>query len=114
MEILGNHKDKFQGIQFLHSAIEELNEKTGVTLTDYLALRAFVLAERRENQDYIDAMDAPYADLPDELRSYIELLNDVAAQLSNPARSNGDLRSIIYDARISSGNAVSHWLNVER
>jgi len=114
MEILGNHNDKFQGIKFLHSAIEELNEKAEVTLTDYLALRAFVLAERRETQEYIVAMDETYADLPDELRSYIELLNDVAAQLSNPARSNGDLSPIIYDARISSGNAMPHWLSVDR
>lgn len=114
MEILGNHNDKFHGIKFLHSAIEEMNEKAEVTLTDYLALRAFVLAERRETQDYIDAMDETYADLPDDLRSYIELLNEVAAQLSNPSRSNGNLKSIIYDARISSGNAMSHWFSVDR
>lgn len=73
MEILGNHNDKFHCIKFLHSAIEEMRERE-VTLTDYLALRAFVLAERRETQDYIDAMDETYADLPDDLRSYIELL----------------------------------------
>lgn len=114
MEILGNHDDRFQGIKFLHSALEELNEKDEVTLTDYLALRGFVLAERRETQDYIDGMDVAYVDLPAELRSYVELLNDVAAQLSNPARSNGNLNLIIYDARISSGNAISHWLSVDR
>lgn len=48
MEILGNHNDKFHGIKFLHSAIEEMNRKAEVTLTDYLALRLlFWLSEEK-------------------------------------------------------------------
>ncbi|WP_411703530.1 hypothetical protein [Edaphovirga cremea] len=56
MNFLGKNDDRMINIMFLHNAVSDLLLKENVTVTDYLALKAFVVSERLDCKDYADML----------------------------------------------------------
>ncbi|WP_145492440.1 hypothetical protein [Yersinia aleksiciae] len=109
-EYFGKDNGRMIGVKFLHQAVSTLAEQSKITVTDYLALRAFVLAERQNLAEYKERMlksnDANYNQLPKDLRAYIELLDTVTSDL---AHTGAGVENAVYAARISTGDRFFHW-----
>lgn len=106
MEFLGKNDDKMINVKFLHSAVSDLSSKENVTVTDYLALKAFVVSERLDCKNYADMLEEGSTKVSKDMRAYIELLDRVIADLSY---TGAGLESAIFSAQSTTSWSFHHW-----
>lgn len=110
MEFLGKNDDKMINVKFLHSAVSDLSNKENVTVTDYLALKAFVVAERIDCKGYADMLAEDSAAISADMQTYIEVLDGVIADLSY---TGAGLDSAIFNAQ-STTSLCFHRLGLDK
>ncbi|ECI6921332.1 hypothetical protein CC656_000452 [Salmonella enterica subsp. enterica] len=111
MKLIGKNNGHMMAVKFLYSAVEELNNKSESTVTDFLALSAFVTAEKQDLEIYKSALEEDGRELAVESSAYLDLLQQMAADLSNPHHG---IDKAIFDAHSSAGCVFYNWkLNKE-
>ncbi|EFC1954654.1 TPA: hypothetical protein ACYRTT_000709 [Escherichia coli] len=111
MKLIGKNNGHMMAVKFLYSAVDELNNKSEVTVTDFLALSAFVTAEKLELEIYESALVEDGRELSGDSRAYLDLLQQMAADLSKPHHG---IENAIFDAHSSAGCVFYNWgLNKE-
>ncbi|HFW3776892.1 TPA: hypothetical protein ACIVVC_003595 [Salmonella enterica subsp. enterica serovar Thompson] len=98
MKLIGKNNGHMMAVKFLYSAVEELNNKSESTATDFLALSAFVTAEKQELEACQSAVEKEGRKLSADAYAYLDLLHDMAAKLSAP---NNGIDKAIFDAHSS-------------
>ncbi|MFW8253911.1 hypothetical protein ACOIDS_31935, partial [Klebsiella pneumoniae] len=52
MKLIGKDNGHMSDLKFLYSAVDELSNKDEITVTDFLALSAFVTSEKLDLESY--------------------------------------------------------------
>jgi hypothetical protein len=106
MEMIGKENGNMSRLKFLYSALNELSNKSEITVTDFLALKAFVTSEKIDFESYKSAMEEDGSGLSRDSEAYLSLLVRIAADLSV---TGGDLAASIYDAHSTASHAFYQW-----
>jgi hypothetical protein len=106
MKLIGKENGRMSNLKFLYSAVHELSNKAEITVTDYLALSAFVTAKKNDMESYRVGMEEGGQELSEDARAYLALLHRVAADLSC---AGSDLASAVRSAEATAACAFYQW-----
>ncbi|EKS4944205.1 hypothetical protein QB833_001728 [Salmonella enterica] len=98
MKLIGKNNGHMMEVKFLYSAVDELNNKDDVTVTDFLALSAFVTAEKQYLEISKSALEKEGLVLSRDTGAYFDLLCDMAEKLAAPHHG---ISNAIADAQSS-------------
>lgn len=106
MKLIGKDNGRMSDLKFLYSAVHELSNKAEITVTDYLALSAFVTAEKNDMESYRVGMVEGGQELSEDARAYLDLLHRIAADLSY---TGADLANAVRSAEYTAACAFYQW-----
>lgn len=106
MVLIGKDNGHISDLKFLYSAVNELSNKDEITMTDFLALSAFVTSEKLELESYQSDLEEEGQDLSKDASAYLDLLQRMAADLSYPTYG---LQSAIFSAQSTASWAFHQW-----
>ena len=82
MKLIGKDNGHMSDLKFLYSAVDELSNKDEITVTDFLALSAFVTSEKLDLESYQSGLEEGGQELSKDASAYLDLLQRMAADLS--------------------------------
>lgn len=106
MENIGKDNGQMVSLKFLISAVADLSNKTEITVTDYLALRAFVSAEKQDLGEYERNLQEDGRELAKDASAYLDLLSRLAADLSY---TGAGIANAIFEAQSTASWSFYHW-----
>lgn len=106
MKLIGKDNGRMSDLKFLHSAVEELSNKNEITVTDFLALSAFVTSEKIDLEAHKAGLEEGGQELSKDASAYLDLLQRMAADLSYPTSG---LDNAIHSAQSTASWAFYHW-----
>lgn len=80
--MIGKANDRMIDFKFLHSAVTALSTKIDITVTDFLALSAFVTSEKTDLEAHKSGVEADGNELSKDADAYLDLLQRMAGDLS--------------------------------
>ncbi|MFA9705083.1 hypothetical protein [Klebsiella pneumoniae] len=111
MKMIGKDNGHMSDLKFLCSAVDEISNKNKITVTDYLALSAFITSEKLDLEAYQAGLEEGGQELSKDANAYLELLQRMAADLSYPASG---LENAIDSAQSTASWTFYQWgLNKE-
>lgn len=105
MKLIGKDNGHMSDLKFLYSAVDELSNKDEITVTDFLALSAFVTSEKRSGIVPVWA-GRRGQELSKDASAYLDLLQRMAADLSYPTSG---LENAIHSAQSTASWAFYQW-----
>ncbi|WP_314153589.1 hypothetical protein [Rouxiella badensis] len=106
MENIGKDNGQMVRLKFLISAVADLSNKTEITVTDYLALRAFVSAEKQDLGEYEINLQEDGRELAKDASAYLDLLSRLSADLSY---TGAGITDAILSAPSTASWSFYHW-----
>ncbi|QJK42678.1 hypothetical protein HJW69_02425 [Klebsiella pneumoniae] len=106
MKLIGKDNGHMSDLKFLYSAVDELSNKDEITVTDFLALSAFVTSEKLDLESYQSGLEEGGQELSKDASAYLDLLQRMAADLSYPTSS---LENAIHSAQSTASWAFYQW-----
>lgn len=106
MKLIGKDNGNMVRLKFLYSAVDDLSNKSEITVTDYLALSAFVTAEKNDLESYKSGLQESGSELSKEAEAYLDLLYRMAADLSY---TGAGIESAVHCAQSTASWDFYHW-----
>lgn len=106
MKMIGKDNGHMIDLKFLYSAVDELSNKDGITVTDFLALSAFVTSEKLDLETYQSGLEEGGQELSKDAGAYLDLLQRMAADLSY---TGAGIEDAIHSAQSTASWAFYHW-----
>lgn len=106
MKLIGKDNGRMSDLKFLYSAVDELSNKEEITVTDFLALSAFVTSEKLDHEAYQAGLEESGMELSKDASAYLDLLQRMAADLSYPCSG---IENAIHSAESTACWAFYHW-----
>lgn len=106
MKLIGKDNGRMTELKFLYSAVDNILSKEGITVTDYLALKAFVVAEKQGLDEYAKTLQEDGRELSRDADAYLDLLFRMSADLSYTGEG---IESAIFSAQSTASWAFYHW-----
>ncbi|CQD55658.1 TPA: hypothetical protein ACJHGT_002767 [Yersinia enterocolitica] len=106
MELIGKNNGRMIELKFLYSAIDDISKKEEITVTDYLAIKAFVIAEKQGLEEYAKTLQEDGRELSRDADAYLDLLFRMTADLSYTGEG---IESAIFSAQSTACWAFYHW-----
>lgn len=106
MKLIGKDNGHMSDLKFLYSAVNEISNKDEITVTDFLALSAFVTSEKLDLEAYEAGLEEGGQELSKDASAYLDLLRRMAADLSYTGEGIG---GAIHSAQSTASWAFYHW-----
>lgn len=106
MELIGKNNGHMSHLKFLYSAVNEISNKKEITVTDFLALSAFVTSEKLDLEAHQAGLEEGGQELSKDASAYLDLLQRMAADLSYPTSG---LENAIHSAQSTASWAFYQW-----
>ncbi len=106
MKLIGKDNGHMSNLKFLYSAVDELSNKDEITVTDFLALSAFVTSEKLDLESYQSGLEEGGKSCRKTPALTSNLLQRIAADLSYPTSG---LENAIHSAQSTASWAFYQW-----
>lgn len=106
MKFFGKQNDRMTDLKFIYSAVDELSNKENITVTDFLALSAFVTSEKMDLELYKSGVEDGGREISKDAEAYLDLLQRMAADL---AYTGAGIEDAIRSAQSTACWAFYQW-----
>ncbi|WP_193065932.1 hypothetical protein [Hafnia alvei] len=106
MRFIGKDNGRMTELKFLYSAVDALSNNENITVTDFLALSAFVTSEKLDLESYKSGREEGGEELSKDSEAYLDLLHRMAADLSY---TGAGIENAVHSAQSTASWAFYHW-----